>query len=317
MSDSTKIIAVTGATGAQGGSLVRAILAHPEAGLSVRAITRNPDSDAALALAQAGAEVVRADLDDEASLVEAFTGAYGAYCLTNFWEHFSPDREIAQAANMARAAQAAGVSHVVWSSLEDVRDYVPLSDTRMPTLLEKYKVPHFDAKGEANHLFLDAGVPTTIFNTSFYWENLIYFGMGPQAGEDGSLAITFPLGDKKLAGIAAEDIGRCAFGIFAAGDTYIGQTVSVAGGHLSGQEMADSLSRALGREVRYNAVSPDVYRSFGFPAADELGNMFQFNAEFSDQYCAVRDLDAARRLNPELQSFDTWLEANAAKIPLA
>ena len=317
MSDSTKIIAVTGATGAQGGSLVRAILAHPEAGLSVRAITRNPDSDAALALAQAGAEVVRADLDDEASLVEAFTGAYGAYCLTNFWEHFSPDREIAQAANMARAAQAAGVSHVVWSSLEDVRDYVPLSDTRMPTLLEKYKVPHFDAKGEANHLFLDAGVPTTIFNTSFSWENLIYFGMGPQAGEDGSLAITFPLGDKKLAGIAAEDIGRCAFGIFAAGDTYIGQTVSVAGGHLSGQEMADSLSRALGREVRYNAVSPDVYRSFGFPAADELGNMFQFNAEFSDQYCAVRDLDAARRLNPELQSFDTWLEANAAKIPLA
>ena len=317
MSDSTKIIAVTGATGAQGGSLVRAILAHPEAGLSVRAITRNPDSDAALALAQAGAEVVRADLDDEASLVEAFTGAYGAYCLTNFWEHFSPDREIAQAANMARAAQAAGVSHVVWSSLEDVRDYVPLSDTRMPTLLEKYKVPHFDAKGEANHLFLDAGVPTTIFNTSFYWENLIYFGMGPQAGEDGSLAITFPLGDKKLAGIAAEDIGRCAFGIFAAGDTYIGQTVSVAGGHLSGQEMADSLSRALGREVRYNAVSPDVYRSFGFPAADELGNMFQFNAEFSDQYCAVRDLEAARRLNPELQSFDTWLEANGAKIPLA
>jgi len=317
MSDSTKIIAVTGATGAQGGSLVRAILAHPEAGLSVRAITRNPDSDAALALAQAGAEVVRADLDDEASLVEAFTGAYGAYCLTNFWEHFSPDREIAQAANMARAAKAAGVSHVVWSSLEDVRDYVPLSDTRMPTLLEKYKVPHFDAKGEANHLFLDAGVPTTIFNTSFYWENLIYFGMGPQAGEDGSLAITFPLGDKKLAGIAAEDIGRCAFGIFAAGDTYIGQTVSVAGGHLSGQEMADSLSRALGRDVRYNAVSPDVYRSFGFPAADELGNMFQFNAEFSDQYCAVRDLEAARRLNPELQSFDTWLEANAAKIPLA
>ena len=261
--------------------------------------------------------MVRADLDDEASLVEAFTGAYGAYCLTNFWEHFSPDREIAQAANMARAAQAAGVSHVVWSSLEDVRDYVPLSDTRMPTLLEKYKVPHFDAKGEANHLFLDAGVPTTIFNTSFYWENLIYFGMGPQAGEDGSLAITFPLGDKKLAGIAAEDIGRCAFGIFAAGDTYIGQTVSVAGGHLSGQEMADSLSRALGREVRYNAVSPDVYRSFGFPAADELGNMFQFNAEFSDQYCAVRDLEAARRLNPELQSFDTWLEANGAKIPLA
>jgi len=312
----TKIIAVTGATGAQGGGLIRAILAHTDGGFSARALTRDPNSEKAQALAALGVEVVKADLDDEASLVNAFAGAYGAYCLTNFWEHFSPDKEIVQAGNLARAAKAAGVSHVVWSTLEDVRDFVPLSDDRMPTLLEKYKVPHFDAKGEANHFFTDSGVPTTLFNTSFYWDNLIYFGMGPTPGEDGTLAITFPLGDKKLAGIAAGDIGGCAYGVFAAGDEFIGKTVSIAGGHLSGQEMADGLSKALGKEVRYNAVSPDVYRSFGFPAADELGNMFQFNAEFSDEYCAKRDLDATRRLNPELQSFDTWLAANVSKIPL-
>jgi uncharacterized protein YbjT (DUF2867 family) len=311
-----KIIAVTGATGAQGGGLIRAILAHPDGGFTVRAVTRNPDSEKAEALAALGVEVVKADLDDEASLVAAFTGAYGAYCLTNFWEHFSPDKEIVQAANLARAAKAAGVSHVIWSTLEDVRDFVPLSDDRMPTLLEKYKVPHFDAKGESNHFFTESGVPTTLLNTSFYWENFIYFGMGPQAGEDGTLAITFPLGDEKLAGIAAEDIGACAYGIFAAGDEFKDKTVSIAGGHLSGQEMADSLGKALGKEVRYNAVSPDVYRSFGFPAADELGNMFQFNAEFSDQYCGARDLDATRRLNPGLQTFDTWLVANAGNIPL-
>jgi len=312
----TKIIAVTGATGAQGGGLIRAILAHPDGGFSARALTRDPNSEKAQSLAALGVEVVKADLDDEASLVDAFAGAYGAYCLTNFWEHFSPDKEIVQAGNLARAAKAAGVSHVIWSTLEDVRDFVPLSDDRMPTLLEKYKVPHFDAKGEANHFFTDAGVPTTLFNTSFYWDNLIYFGMGPKPGEDGTLAITFPLGDKKLAGIAAGDIGGCAYGVFAAGDEFIGKTVSIAGGHLSGQEMADGLSKALGKEVRYNAVSPDVYRSFGFPAADELGNMFQFNAEFSDEYCAKRDLDATRRLNPGLQSFDTWLVANVSKIPL-
>jgi len=287
-----KIIAVTGATGAQGGGLIRAILAHPDGGFIARALTRDPESEKAQAL------------------------AYGAYCLTNFWEHFSPDKEIVQAGNLARAAKTAGVSHVIWSTLEDVRDFVPLSDDRMPTLLGKYKVPHFDAKGEANHFFTDAGVPTTMLNTSFYWDNLIYFGMGPAAGEDGTLAITFPLGDKKLAGIAAGDIGGCAYGVFAAGDKFIGKTVSIAGGHLSGQEMADSLGKALGKEVRYNAVSPDVYRSFGFPAAEELGNMFQFNAEFSDQYCAVRDLDATRKLNPGLQSFDTWLAANVSKIPL-
>jgi uncharacterized protein YbjT (DUF2867 family) len=311
-----KIIAVTGATGAQGGGLIRAILAHPNGGFSARALTRDPESEKAQALAAQGVEVVKADLDDEASLAAAFSGAYGAYCLTNFWEHFSPDKEIEQAGNLARAAKTAGVSHVIWSTLEDVRDFVPLSDDRMPTLQGKYKVPHFDAKGEANHFFTESGVPTTLLNTSFYWENLIYFGMGPQAGEDGSLAITFPLGDKKLAGIAAEDIGACAYGIFAADQEFINKTVSIAGGHLSGQEMADSLSRALGRDVSYNAVSPDTYRSFGFPAADELGNMFQFNADFSEQYCAARDLDATRKLNPGLKSFDDWLAVNASKIPL-
>ncbi len=311
-----KIIAVTGATGAQGGGLIRAILAHPESGFSVRALTRDPDSDKAHALVAAGVEVVTADLDEEASLRAAFDGAHGAYCVTNFWEHFSADKEIVQAGNLARAAASAGVAHVIWSTLEDVRDYVALDDDRMPTLQGKYKVPHFDAKGEANKLFAGVGVPTTLLNTSFYWENLIYFGMGPQVDEDGSLAITFPLADQKLAGIAVEDIGKCAYGIFAAGDDFIGQTVGIAGGHLSGQEMADSLSKALGREVRYNAVSPDIYRSFGFPAADELGNMFQFNAEFSARYCAARDLNATRRLNPELQSFDDWLATNASKLPL-
>jgi uncharacterized protein YbjT (DUF2867 family) len=312
----TKIIAVTGATGAQGGGLIRAILAHPDGGFSARAITRNPDSDNAKALAAQGVDVVKADLDDEASLTEAFAGAFGAYCVTNFWEHFSPEKEFEQAGNMARAAKAAGVSHVIWSTLEDIRESVPLSDDRMPTISGRYKVPHFDAKGEANHLFSDAGVPTTFLNTSFYWENLIYFGMGPQPGEDGVLAITFPLGNDKLAGIAAGDIGGCAYGVFAAGDQYINKTVGIAGGHLSGQEMADGLSKALGKEVRYNAVSPDAYRAFGFPAAEELGNMFQFNAEFSDTYCADRDLDFSRKLNPDLHSFDRWLEENVAKIPL-
>jgi uncharacterized protein YbjT (DUF2867 family) len=312
----SKVIAVTGSTGAQGGGLIRAILAHPESGFTARAITRNPDSDQAKALAALGVEVVKADLDDEASLVRAFDGAYGAFCITNFWEHFSPAKENEQAANMARAAKAASLSHIIWSTLEDVRTFVPLDDDRMPTLMEKYKVPHFDGKGESNHYFSDEGVPTTFFNTSFYWDNMIYFGMGPKRGDDGTLAITFPLGDAKLAGIAAGDIGGCAFGIFAKGSELIGKTVSVAGGHLSGQEMADSLSAALGEPVRYNAVSPALYRSFGFPGAEDLGNMFQFNAEFSDEYCAVRDLDASRQLNPTLHSFDQWLKENISKIPL-
>lgn len=311
-----KIIAVTGATGAQGGGLVRAILAHPEGGFAARAITRKPNSERARALSAEGVEVVEADLDDEASLLAAFTGAHGVFCVTNFWEHFSPAREVAQAANMARAAKAAGASHVIWSTLEDVRNSVPLTDDRMPTLMDRYKVPHFDAKGEADRFFTDAGVPTTFLKASFYWDNFITFGMGPKHGEDGTLAITFPLGDAKLAGIAAADIGACAYGLFEAGTDVIGKTVGIAGGHLTGYDMAAGLTKALGKEVRYQAVSPAAYRAFGFPAAEELGNMFQFNAEFADEYLRSRDVGATRILNPGLHSYDSWLEANAAKIPL-
>jgi uncharacterized protein YbjT (DUF2867 family) len=311
-----KIIAVFGATGAQGGGLVRAILNHKGGGFAARAITRDPTSDKAQALAQAGAEVVAADVDDEASLKRAFAGAYGAYCVTFYWAHMSPERELAEATAMARAAQDARLEHVIWSTLEDTRQWVPLGDDRMPTLMGKYKVPHFDAKGEANHVFTDLGVPTTFYLTSFYWDNLIHFGMGPQRGPDGKLAITLPMGDKKLPGIAAEDIGKCAYGIFQKGGELIGQTVGVAGEHLTGAEMAAALTRALGQEVGYNAVPPEVYRGFGFPGADDLGNMFQFKRDFQEVFCGARSVTVARDLNPELQTFAGWLARNGSRIPL-
>ena len=315
MADS-KIIAVLGATGAQGGSLVRAILADPNGGFAARAITRNPGSEKARALAAAGAEVVAADADQPETLGPAFAGAYGAFCVTNYWEHFSPERELTQAGNMARAAKAAGLQHVIWSTLEDTRKWVPLDDDRMPTLMGRYKVPHFDAKGEADGIFRELGVPTTFLLTSFYWDNLIYFGSGPKRGPDGKLALTFPMGDRKLSAIAAEDIGKCAYGIFRRGREFIGKTVGIAGEHLSGAEMAAALTRALGQEVRYQAVTPEVYRGFGFPGADDLGNMFQFKRDFNDYYRGARDVAFARTLNPELQTFEQWLARNADRIPL-
>ncbi len=315
MSDS-KIIAVIGSTGAQGGGLVRAILEDSAGGFTARAVTRNVESDKALALAEAGAEVVAADLDDMESLERAFTGAHGAYCVTNFWEHFSPEKELQQAENLAQAARAAGVQHVVWSTLEDTRRWMPIDDERMPTLMGKYKVPHFDAKGEADQIFRDAGVPTTFLLTSFYWDNFIYFGSGPQKGPDGSYAVTFPMGDKKLAGIAAEDIGRCAYGVFRQGDELVGVTVGIAGEHLTGTEIAAALSEALGMEIGYNDVPPEVYRSFEFPGADDLGNMFQFKRDFNADFIGVRDVEKTRALNPELQNFAQWLSRYKDQIPL-
>lgn len=307
-----RIIAVVGATGAQGGGLARAILSDPDTDFAVRALTRKPDSEPAQQLAEQGAEVVAADLDDPDSVREAFTGAYGAFCVTDFWEHFSGERELAQARSMATAARVAGVAHTIWSTFEDVRRWVPLSDDRMPTLQERFKVAHFDAKGEADALFAD--LPRTLLRTSFFWENFIYFGMGPQLGPDGQLALILPLGEAKLPGMASEDVGRCAYGIFKQG--LIDRTFGIAGEHLSGAEMAEALTRALGRPVHYQAVDPDTYRGFGFPGAEDLGNMFQFNRDFSADYRGERDVAWARTLNPQLQTFDEWLAGNKDRIPL-
>jgi uncharacterized protein YbjT (DUF2867 family) len=312
----TKIIAVVGATGAQGGGLARAILDDPGGELAVRALTRHVDSEPARALAARGAEVVQAELDDVESLARAFDGAYGAFCVTNFWEHMSPEREVAQARNQAQAAQRAGLRHVVWSTLEDTRERVPLDDDRMPTLMGRYKVPHFDAKGESDAVFRELGVPTTFLRTSFYWDNLLHFGMGPKRGEDGVLTLQLPMGDERLSGIAVEDIGRCALGIFKAGQAMVGETVGIAGGHLTGGEMASKLGRALGEEVRYQAVPVEVFRSLGFPGAEDMGNMFQYYQEFAEEFSASRPIDGARALNPALQSFDDWLERNAGRLPV-
>lgn len=311
-----KIITIFGATGAQGGGLARAILYDSNSEFAVRAVTRDPASDKAKELAKMGAEVMAADIDDPESMKKALQGAYGAYCVTFFWAHLSPEKELAEAKNMAEAVKAAEVKHVIWSTLEDTRKWVPLTDNRMPTLMGKYKVPHFDAKGEANHFFTDAGIPTTFFLPSFYWENLIYFGSGPKRGADGKLAITFPMGDKKLSGIAAGDIGKCAYGIFKKGLSMVGKTIGVAGGEPTCKQMAESLTKALGQEVVYNEVTPEVFRSFGFPGADDLGNMFQFYRDFEEVCTSTRDIKVSKQLNPSLQSFDQWLVENAKKIPL-
>jgi uncharacterized protein YbjT (DUF2867 family) len=309
-----KIIAVTGATGAQGGALARAILADPSGGFSCRAITRDPNKDTAKALAARGAEVVRADIDDLESLKQAFSGAYGAFCVTNFWEHFSAEKEKAQAKNLADAAKAAGLSHVIWSTLEDTRKLMSPSDTRMPKLQGDCRVPHFDGKAEADAYF--SGLPVTYLVTSFYWDNIYAFGLAPKKGEDGVYGWAFPMGDARLAGIAAEDIGKVAYGLFKAGQQYIGKRVGITGENLTFDEISEKLGKGLGIRVRYTPVEPDAYRGFGFPGADEMGNMFQVYRDFEREVLGARSADVARSLDPALQNFDQWLAANKNKIKL-
>jgi uncharacterized protein YbjT (DUF2867 family) len=316
-----KLIAVVGATGSQGGGLVQAIL--DDGTFAVRALTRNAQSAGAQKLAAAGAEVVEADLDDETSLRKAFDGAHGAYVVTNYWVERTPAEEAArtrgqmeydQAENAARAAKEAGVAHVIWSTLEDTRVHFGETD-RVPDVDGGYKVPHFDAKGEANELFTKYGVPTTFLQTTFYYEAMMQ-GMGPARDDSGKLILTLPMDDQPLSGIAAADIGRTALGVFKRGDEFIGQTVSIAGDHLTGKEYAAALTDALGEEVSYQPYTWDDYRALGFPMAIEIANMFQFYAEDSARFTGDRDLNLVRELNPKLQTFRDWLSENKADIPL-
>jgi uncharacterized protein YbjT (DUF2867 family) len=315
-----KLIAVVGATGAQGGGLVRAILEDPAQTFAVRALTRNPDSAGAKALAAAGAEVVAADLDDEASVRAAFEGAHGAYVVTNYWAAMEDatrtraEMELTQAENAARAAAAAGVEHVIWSTLEDTRPFFGDRDD-VPSLDDgRYKVPHFDAKGEADALFTKYAVPTTLLRTTFYFDAFIS-GMEPTRGADGKLTISMPMADKPLSGIASDDIGRTALAIFQRGPEHLGATISIAGDHLTGPQYAAALTEALGEQVTYQPLTWDQYRALPFPLAIEFSNMFQFYAEDWERFTGDRNLDVVRAFNPDLQSFNDWLAKHKNAIP--
>ena len=318
-----KLIAVVGATGSQGGGLVRAILADPGQEFAARALTRDTNSPQAQELAAAGTHIVEADLNDEASVREAFDGVHAAFVVTNYFVERTPEQEAArtraqmeleQAEAAARAARDAGVGHVIWSTLEDTRLFFGGSD-RVPTLQGRYKVPHFDAKAEADRLFRNYGVPTTFLRTTFFFEGFQRPGTGPTRSEDGVLTLTIPMADRQMAGIAVEDIGKTALGIFKRGSGFAGKTVSIAGDHLTGEQYAAALSEALGEEVRYRPYGWDEYRGLGFPGAVEFGNMYQYYAENSERFTGDRDLTLVRELNPQLQSFRDWLTMHKLEIP--
>ena len=316
-----KLIAVVGATGSQGGGMVRAVLADPDHAFAVRALTRNAGSAKARVLAAAGVEVVEADLEDGASLRTAFEGADGAFVVTNYWAPRTPEQEaqqnraameLAQADTAALAAKQAGVAHVIWSTLEDTREVLG-DDDRVPTIDERYKVPHFDAKAEADALFREYDVPTTFLRTTLFYEGFAD-ATGPHRNADGNLVLTIPMADQPLSGIAVGDIGKTALGIFKRGAQFIGQTVSIAGDHLTGDQYAAALGDAIGEPVLYQPLTWEQFRGQGFPGAVEMANMFQYYAENSARFVGDRDLAAVRELNPELQSFHDWLSHHEADV---
>lgn len=292
------VIAVFGATGAQGGGLVRALLRDPWRRFRVRALTRQPAARAARALAQAGADVIHADLDWPGTLAAALDGVDGLFAVTDFWAHFSPERELRQAEQLARAAGRAGVRHVVWSTQEDTR---PGGGP--------WRVPPMDAKGQADAFFRD--LPTTYVLPSFYWDNLIHLGLHPLRDTVGALQWSLPLGDARLCGIAAEDIGHCVAALFVQGERVVGERVGLAAEQLAGAEMAQVLSRVLGEPVHYRAITPEAFGRQPFPGAAELAGLFAYQQREQSACCALRAPEVARALHPGLQGFAAWAQSRA------
>ena len=298
------LVTVFGATGRQGGAVVRALLAR--GGRRVRAVTRRPQDAAARALAALGVEVRRADLDDPASLAPVLAGAQGVFAVTDFWAHLDARRELRQATHLAEAAAASReLRELVWSTLEDTREVFPADGTRFPVLQGAYNVPHMDAKGEANARFLERGLPATLLLTSFYWDNLLAPGLGPQRTDDGVLELALPLGDARLPGIGVDELGACAVALFDGASCQ--RRVGIAGEHLRGPQLAARLAEHLGEPVRYRDVPLDDFARLPFPGAPDLAAMFRFEQLANDRVCAARPVEATRALHPGLQDLRGWL----------
>jgi len=284
-----KIILVIGATGAQGGSVARHLLARGE--FALRALTRNTESESAQKLRELGAEVVTGTLDDRASLRAALKDVYGVFGVTNYWEHF--EKELEQGRNLINAVAGASVEHFVFSSLPSVKK---------PSNGE-LSSPHFDQKHELEEYAKSLGIPATFVHVAFYYDNFLGF-LPPQKGEDGAYHFGFPQGETPLAGVAAEDIGGVVAAIFARPAEYIGKTVGIVGEDLRGAEYAEVMSRVTGKNVQYNFIPREVFAAFGFPGAEDLADMFDFNRRFIPSRAA--DVEQSRVLYPGMQTFEQW-----------
>lgn len=287
------LILVTGATGAQGGAVARHLLASGR--YAVRCLTRNPASEKAGALARAGAEIAVGDLGDRAALEAAMANCDGVFGVTNYWEHFDKEREHGR--NLVDAAGAAGVRHVVLSTLPSASR---ISGGALP-------VPHFDIKAEIEDYARDAGLPATFVHVAFYFENFIHY-FPPQKQGNGSYVFGFPQGETPLAGVAVEDVGGVVAAVFGRGKELLGQTVGIVGEDLPPADYAAIMSRELGKTVLYAHVPHAMFAQLGFPGADDLANMFEFNRLYVPS--RRNDLELSRSLYPGMQSFESWVKAN-------
>lgn len=295
MSEKKRIL-VTGATGAQGGSVANFLLKSGK--YSVRALTRDAGSERALNLKDAGAEIVEGNMDDVQSLIDAMKDCYGVFGVTSFWEHFQ--KEYDHGKNLVDAVSKSNIEHFVFSTLPGVKK---ISNG-------KYEAPHLDLKAELEDYSKSMNLKATYVHAAFYYENFLAF-FPPQKQADGSFAFGFPQ-ENNLRGISIEDLGGIVLYVFEHPEEYIGKTIFAAGDSITPAEYAAVMSEILDKKINFNFVPQDVFAGFGFPGAEDLAGMFAFQQEFLPP--PHTDADDSRKMFPELKTFRQWMELNKDKF---
>ena len=295
------MIGICGVTGAQGGAVAKECIKH---NYSVRGLTRNINSDKAVKLTKAGVTLVQADFDNKDSLKNVFAGCDAVFIMTNFWEHMDAKKEYQQAKALIDSAVESNIPHIIWSTLEDTRDY---EDNI--TYLGEYKVPHLDEKGMVSKYLKTLKINATHLYTSFFYEN--FTGMMKLSKDaDGVRRLCMPMGDSILPIVTIEDIGKMVHKIV---EDKIYGDVSVASDHLTGADMAKVFSEVLEEPVEYVPVPASTYREFGFPGCEDIGNMFEFKDIHNKEFCQLRNMvDVKKKITPI--SFKEWCISNKESL---
>jgi len=293
----SKIIAVFGATGSQGGSVLRSLVKNGN--YHIKAITRNPNSDKAKELASLNnVSVHQADLDDSASLDKVLEGVHGSFVVTDFTGH-AESKETKQGVALIDSAIKNKVSHVVFSGLENVASVI-----NKPCL-------HFDNKAAVEDYGLTKKdqINFTSIRLPAYYQvlvNSLLFKAQPN-----QFILTLPMSDKPIYCMNVHDAGDCVTSIFNNENEYKSKIVSVAGDQLKATEIASVLNKHLSPiQFMYGNFTLEKFLSFGFPGVEDITNMF----EYYQTEKMFRDLDLTKKLNPNVLSFDQFVAQNIQQI---
>ncbi|RUS76785.1 hypothetical protein EGW08_015462 [Elysia chlorotica] len=289
-------VVVIGATGTVGGAVARALLKDHR--FTVRAVTRTPSTDQARALAEEGAVVVAADLNDTRSLCRVMEGAAGVFLTTNFWEHLSKQREIAHGMNAVDAAVMSNVHHFIMHGSD-------------PTGADEPKCGYMDAKA-AIEVYLretSESLPFTVVKFPFLYENITSF-FKPHLISPGLYTLPIPMESVPLDIMALQDIARCVVNIFLRPKNHMFRAVSLAGERMTVQHMADHLNKLFDdRTITYVKITPPDFATFDFQGSQDIAAMFTFL-----QKAQPRDTRVTRRIFHSVTIFDKWAMDNRDKL---